>query len=208
MNRNTKIFLLLCIVWWIVASIILLTIPEETISRTLNGFHSATVDNLMKIVTRGGEGVYITLILLLCLYFFQRKKTNLLLVLAIIIAVLLPTIVTNVIKQYFHAPRPLTVFAEKEWLYLIPGYTNNYFYSFPSGHTTGAFSCFAIASYLSGRRSIFFPIAFFIFAFAVAISRIYLLQHFWEDILWGSIIGVGFSQLILFIFEKKFKKKS
>lgn len=208
MNRNATVFFFLCILWWLIAIIVKFQIPEEIISRTINGFHTQSLDVIMQLLTRGGEWLFITLFLLVSLIIFKRKEINLALILTILIAILLPTVVTNLVKGYVHAPRPLTVFRGEEWLYMIPGYKNNYEFSFPSGHTTGAFACFTITSFLSNKKSIIYPIVFIIIAVLVGISRIYLLQHFWEDILWGSIIGVGFSQLILFIFEKKFKKKS
>lgn len=208
MNRNATLFFFLCLLWWLIAIVIKIFIPEETISRTINGYHTDTLDIIMQLLTRGGEWLFITLFLLVSLIIFKRKEINLALILAILIAILLPTVVTNLVKGYVHAPRPLTVFRGEEWLYMIPGYKNNYEFSFPSGHTTGAFACFTITSFLSNKKSIIYPIVFIIIAVLVGISRIYLLQHFWEDILWGSIIGFACSRLVLYIYEKKIQKKN
>jgi membrane-associated phospholipid phosphatase len=59
--------------------------------------------------------------------------------------------------------------------------------SFPSGHTSAAFALFACMALISPRK--WAPL-WITAAWAVAYSRIYLSQHFLEDILLGSIIGV------------------
>ncbi len=58
-------------------------------------------------------------------------------------------------------------------------------YSFPSGHTTAAFS-------IGIMGSLFFPAAsviFIVIAFAVGISRMYLGVHYPTDVFAGSILG-------------------
>jgi membrane-associated phospholipid phosphatase len=67
----------------------------------------------------------------------------------------------------------------------IQFYSNN---AFPSGHTATAFTCALIFSlFLEDKR---WSLALVLVAISVGISRIYLMQHFFIDIYFGSIFGV------------------
>lgn len=73
--------------------------------------------------------------------------------------------------------------------------------SFPSGHTTSAFSLFVILTLFSKRP--FYGVVFGLLAVSAAYSRVYLGQHFFEDIFLGSIIGVLGTLFVYFVFEYK-----
>lgn len=59
--------------------------------------------------------------------------------------------------------------------------------SFPSGHTTAAFASMT-ALFLTGNKK--YSWAAFIFAFLMAVARIYLVVHFASDVLAGVAVGV------------------
>ena len=59
--------------------------------------------------------------------------------------------------------------------------------SFPSGHTTAAFASMT-ALFLTGNKK--YSWAAFIFAFLMAVARIYLVVHFASDVLAGIVVGV------------------
>ena len=59
--------------------------------------------------------------------------------------------------------------------------------SFPSGHTTAAFASMT-ALFLTGNKK--YSWAAFIFAFLMAVARIYLVVHFASDVLAGIAVGV------------------
>jgi membrane-associated phospholipid phosphatase len=66
-------------------------------------------------------------------------------------------------------------------------YEQNQNFSFPSGHTTVAFSIFIFMTLIVKNRN--WGILFGILACLVAYSRVYLSQHYFIDIMVGSIIG-------------------
>ena len=74
-------------------------------------------------------------------------------------------------------------------------------FSFPSGHTTSAFSLFLILA-LFVKKPIFGAVLA-LFAILASYSRVYLSQHYFEDIFLGSIIGVLGTLFVYFVFEKK-----
>lgn len=59
--------------------------------------------------------------------------------------------------------------------------------SFPSGHTTAAFASMT-ALFLTGNKK--YSWTAFIFAFLMAVARIYLVVHFASDVLAGIAVGV------------------
>ncbi|MCT4582184.1 MAG: phosphatase PAP2 family protein [Flavobacteriales bacterium] len=73
-------------------------------------------------------------------------------------------------------------------------------HSFPSGHTTSAFSVFLILTLFAKRPRL--GIVFASIAVLASYSRVYLSQHFFEDIFVGSMIGVFGTFVVYFLFEK------
>jgi membrane-associated phospholipid phosphatase len=62
------------------------------------------------------------------------------------------------------------------------------YHSFPSGHTVTAFSTAIIIAYWAKKKFWGFPLL--LLAALVGYSRMYLSQHFFEDVTAGSTIGV------------------
>ncbi|MDD7362824.1 MAG: phosphatase PAP2 family protein [Peptoniphilus sp.] len=98
-----------------------------------------------------------------------------------VLALVISTIVAQILKRAVSRSRP----------YWVTKNLNTYGidlrdYSFPSGHTTAAFT-------VATTFSLYFPklaAIFIILALLVAISRTYLAVHYPTDVLAGMIIGV------------------
>ena len=109
------------------------------------------------------------------------------------------TIVSYNTKEFFAHPRPSKFFKSEglfDTLNLVEGvtlYVGNT--SFPSGHTMSGFALFSLCAFMLKDKKIF---AFFLIVLAVlvGISRIYLVQHFLEDVFLGSIMGVLLSMIL------------
>jgi membrane-associated phospholipid phosphatase len=86
-----------------------------------------------------------------------------------------------------HAMRPIAYFP-RETLMLVEGVEVLEKYSFPSGHTMTVFA-WTLACSLYLRRP-WIQFLLFLLAFFTALSRVYLNQHFLEDVIVGSILGV------------------
>ncbi|MGN0458458.1 MAG: phosphatase PAP2 family protein [Eubacterium sp.] len=139
----------------------------------------------------GDEMFVIPMVLLgavLCLFKKSRKYG-----VSLIFAVIIGTLVTNVIvKPMFLRVRPYNTLqgvAEYWGWYKGAGMLSESDFSFPSGHTTGAFEM-AIAMFLcfkSDKKKIcwLFPAV----ALCVMGSRVYLMVHYASDVLAGLIVG-------------------
>ena len=130
---------------------------------------------------------------------------------------------TQIIKHIVQAPRPLKWFAEnlpEIQLPLVEGVKMNYLLSFPSGHTTSFFSLFfalaMIVTSIYQERSeqtktsywhtfvfiFLIPCTLFILAALGGYSRIYLSQHFAQDVLGGMSVGLVISIVCYSIFSR------
>jgi membrane-associated phospholipid phosphatase len=96
--------------------------------------------------------------------------------------------------------RPHLFFEKVQTLRIIDGIEPLMHYSFPSGHTASAFCIFATISFYSESTSI--KLLCFASALLTGISRIYLLQHFSNDVLGGMLIGSTIAWVINFYFAK------
>ena len=154
----------------------------------LNQFHTSIADELFKDLTYLGEGYFVIgiLILLLCIrYRFAFIYA---------IANSVTSLFTQGLKHIFDHDRPVRFFEGNFDLYLVPDVDMNIYYSFPSGHTTSAFTIyFTLALFATNK---YVKTGLFVLALLIGYSRVYLSQHFFEDIYVGSIIGTSFSFII------------
>lgn len=95
--------------------------------------------------------------------------------------------------------RPAVLLAD-EPLHFVEGVKIFKQYSFPSGHTAMAFSLFCLLSQLMRPR--WMSLLFILMALTVGISRIYLVQHFFTDVYFGALLGVGVTSGVWFWFAK------
>jgi membrane-associated phospholipid phosphatase len=102
------------------------------------------------------------------------------------------------LKILFAIDRPAAFFAKQnlsEKLVLVQGVElHTGATSFPSGHSMSAFALYSLLALLlpSQKR---YAVPLFLLAILIAISRLYLVQHFWPDVYVGGIIGVGLAML-------------
>lgn len=113
---------------------------------------------------------------------------------SIIFAVLIGTIITNVVaKPMFLRIRPYNTLqgnADYMGWYQFAGSLSESDYSFPSGHTTAATEL-AVAMFLcfrSDKKKIAY--IFPVIALCTAGSRVYLMVHYSTDVIGGLIVGI------------------
>ena len=139
-------------------------------------------------------------------------------------AIILSALTTQLFKHLINAPRPVTWFAEHMpdvQLPLVEGVKMNYWYSFPSGHTTSFFALAFVVCVISGSRinrnirmtrtarmsrMTIVQVILFVLAALGGYSRIYLSQHFSRDVFSGIIIGIGIT-LICYVILNRFEDK-
>lgn len=111
-------------------------------------------------------------------------------------------------KNYLfpNSPRPLEFLKDNYHLKLVDGVEVFHNNSFPSGHTLSAFALFCMLAIIMEKK--WFGLICFFLAFSVGFSRVYLAQHFFVDIYFGSIIGVAVSVSVFLLLNKFLLKKN
>lgn len=149
----------------------------------MHPYHSPATDLFFISFTHLGDGLVPTALALLILVFRDVRSF-----LMMAISCAGSALLVQAMKRFFAYDRPYMFREELGDLYWIPGMDLHHHLSFPSGHSTAAWAmCFALAVLIGGRIS---GVLFAVLAALIAYSRVYLSQHFTEDILAGAIIGV------------------
>jgi membrane-associated phospholipid phosphatase len=189
-------FFNLYIPYLLIGGLYILVFEKGDVVLWINHLHNPVLDIFFQYFTYLGDGffcVFLALILLFVRYYYA---------LLCISSYIISGIPVRILKDFVfpNAPRPQLFFQNREELHLVEGLETHIFESFPSGHSTTAFSLFCIAALLTKDKKL--QAGAFVIAFLVAFSRIYLVQHFFVDTYAGSIIGVSSAWVTLFLVNK------
>jgi membrane-associated phospholipid phosphatase len=160
----------------------------------LNSYHSHPLDLFFMIYTNVGDGLY-SIGLFLLLLWFRKPLPGW----EIVFVFLLSGLMVQVLKNIFPMPRPQTLLENTSYPYFIHGFTHVGNASFPSGHTATAFGTVTILSIFAKNKKI--SLLYLLAAILVGYSRVYLAQHFLQDVLAGAVIGVPVALAVYFIID-------
>lgn len=194
MPRQTRTFLIPYAALLLAVGTVLLTTPRHTAFFWVNGHHSPFFDQFFRPFTNVGDGLFFVLVTLALL--FVRFRWALLSFASFAVT----SLAAQVGKQLIFTghPRPYRYFSEHAGfppLHLVEGVVMSTLKSFPSGHSTSAFSVFLVLTYVIRQKS--WGLAFILLATLAAYSRVYLAQHFVEDVFAGSMLGTGLTLALL-----------
>lgn len=163
--------------------IVKLTYSREEIYFAVNSHNYPMADALAPYFTDLGNG-WTTVALAAILLLFNYGKSFLM---AVTYAV--TSILAQIIKHIFDAPRPKLYFKDQLLhIHFVKGVDILSLHSFPSGHTVTAFSTAVLITYWCKNKLWGLPLL--VLAIIVGYSRMYLSEHFFEDVTAGSVIGV------------------
>lgn len=185
--KQHRAFFILYFTFLLVGGYLLFVYSKSSIHIYFNQYHSEVSDFIFKYLTHLGDGWSAALVGLIFLV-FRSKRAGLLVWLSAILGGILSQLMKHLV--FGQTPRPAKFFGEVNpyVLHYVDGVDMNYVNSMPSGHTTAAFAmCLSIAFIYQKRQM---DSAMFILALLIGVSRIYLSQHFFEDVYMGSIVGV------------------
>ncbi|HWV69034.1 phosphatase PAP2 family protein [Chitinophaga sp.] len=195
------------LVWPFTLIVIAVLITRVTVSRQdayffINKLHTPAGDFLFPYITALGSVSAAVLISLLLLLIDRRAGTMM------ATAYLFTAAISFTLKAVIGFPRPYRYFASRlQEIYFVPGVSVlDNFRSFPSGHSVCAFTAATVLSYYAKNK--YLSLIYLALAMLVGYSRMYMSQHFLEDVTAGATLGVFFSMVWLSIFRGKTEQLS
>lgn len=184
-TRSLGLFVLAGAVLALPAVVAIAMVEKFALHAGINAHHTPWADLFFRVVTHFADGVVPALLALLLLV---TKDLRSFLMMALSSG--LSAVVVQLLKRqvFADAYRPGMFRDRLEGIYWVEGIELHHHFSFPSGHATAAFSmCIALAVVL-GRPA--WAVVLAVMASIMAFSRVYLSQHFTEDIVAGAALGV------------------
>ncbi len=176
--------------------ILVLAVPKSQLHLAMNQNHSTCQDLFFRTVTWLGSGWFALVFSLLLL--LVKYRYFLMMFFSFILSGLLAQFLKHIV--FPGALRPVEWMDSMPGLQTVPGVELLHLFGFPSGHTTTAFAALLLAGLIFGNRTAFF--AAMILAWCVALSRVYLSQHFLIDVLAGSFLGTLTALFFYWYFQK------
>ncbi len=167
--------------------------------------HDATLSPIFDALSHGADSTYwlIPAALLWLFWKFYKKNEALARRAAFMfIAVVSTGLAVNVIKMFFGKARPILLKREElfGFFWFMPPTAYDY-HSFPSGHTTTAFTIATVLSLMAPR---YWPY-FYMYAIVMGLSRVLNWNHYVSDVLAGAMFGTVVTLLLYQVQKISFK---
>ena len=194
--NNFGIAFILAIIIAIATGVMILVLGKNGSFQLINSNHHPLADQFFKYFTHYGDGLMWAPLGIYC-FFFRRKYF-----IAVVAGVLISTLLAQILKRVIFPDelRPIGYLSKTFHVHIVDGVTMRKAHSFPSGHTTTAFTMALIMAYIINRR--FWSILLPLLAFLAGYSRVYLAQHFPTDIFAGMCIGIVSAISSLLVYRK------
>ena len=176
---------------WVISAAFIVLQDKIILHKKLINVSHPSIDNIAVWSTHVGDGLF--LLFMVIVFLFIRIKTSIIL----LISFLISSGITQLLKHSLFSDfkRPYYYLQDNDSFRIISDFTYHTEHSFPSGHATTCFAFFTIMA-LHYQKKYLLQIVFVMAAVFFAYTRVYLSQHFLQDIVAGSIIGVIVSQFI------------
>jgi membrane-associated phospholipid phosphatase len=192
LRKNLPLFLPYFLFLLAGAFLIIVNTKSET-HLEFNRHHNSFFDVFFHYVTHLGDGYTATIAFVMMLAVKFRY--------AVFIALsnLIASTITQVLKHtlFSDVVRPKKFFEGLHELYFVPGIENHLYNSFPSGHSTCAFAIYFCIGMIVENKVLKFIC--FAIALTAGYSRIYLSQHFFQDVYAGSVIAVATTVVVYLV---------
>jgi membrane-associated phospholipid phosphatase len=194
--RLYRLGFLLYLLVFACGTVLVLSIPKTELHMLMNQNHTVFQDWFFRTVTWLGDGWIAAAIS--CIFLFVRYRYFFMLMLSFSISGLLAQFIKHFI--FPGAMRPAVFLEQMPEIQTVAGVGLYHSFSMPSGHTTTAFAVLLLVGFITKNKPAFFLAV--ILAWCVAISRVYLSQHFLVDVVAGSFLGTLSALFFYWYFQK------
>jgi len=183
-NNGLRWFLLSYIFFLIAGLFVLATTNYGDVVLYINQFSRMEWDRAVDWITRIGLGSTAVIVAIGFALYKLRYTLMILFNLALV------GIVTGIFKNLLfpNVVRPLKYFEPEAFHRMVRLFDYNLLHSFPSGHSMTIFAMMSLLAYFADKK--YAGVLFVYVAVIVGLTRIYLLQHFFIDVLAGSLLGL------------------
>ncbi len=182
---NRRFFFTCLLITWVLSALYLVGVGKEEAFTALHPGGATVADGVMKIITHVGDGLFSVAVVIIMLLRRQWVSASLL-----ALAYSISGLAAQLLKHLTSLPRPLGYFRQKNIdIYTLPDVDVHLANSFPSGHAASVFALVTSLAIIFRVKWLTIPLL--LLAWVVAYSRVYLAQHFAEDIWIGSLLGVS-----------------
>jgi membrane-associated phospholipid phosphatase len=192
---SQRLFLIPVLICWIFVSGLLLYFDKAELHLLINGWNAPLADFFFQYYTEVGGSFPFWVAGTLLLWRYSAA-------IMVVATQLIATLIVTPLKRLIDEDRPRVLFEQLQiTLHQVEGVRLHSSHSFPSGHTAAAFALFFSLAVIARQPALKFLM--FLLAVLAGFSRVYLSQHFTEDVLAGSVIGV----LSVLIYCRFFQEK-
>ncbi len=200
--KNNKYFLVYTGIILVSGLILWLCFDQTEMVLWINHHRTPLLDVAFVLLTKMGEG-YGYIVAAIFFFWLDKRRIG-----WILLAGMIVLTTSHTLKIWFGNDRP-AMFLKKAGLLeqvqfvqgvdILWGTT-----SFPSGHSMSAFALSTLISLWSTEKK-YLPLLLCCLALLTAISRVYLLAHFQQDVVTGGIIGILIGIGVFVLSDRFFK---
>lgn len=186
--KQNRVFFICFLLWYFVVSIFIFSFSKTEVFQLVNSNNSLFFDYFFTVITQFGDGILILALGILCFFIWSKR-----LGLAITVTYIGSGLICILLKKTFKLYRPgFHLYEDPSFhsLSWLPMANHN---AFPSGHTTSAFALATAIALFSKNKKL--GLIALCIACLTGYSRVYLGQHYMDDVWFGSMLGTGFSCL-------------
>lgn len=197
--RKYKVYYTIATLLVVSGFISLLFFPKGDAVLLFDAHSTGGLDLFFLLITQIGE-IRGAAIVLLVLVFFADKKFRVIFPISVALTILISQGLKHFVYEDEH--RPSYTYKSLHYIDGLERHSNN---SFPSGHTTAAFSYLTLIA-LAFKKN-YVQVLAPVIASLVGISRVYLGQHYLHDAVVGAVLGIVLTTLVTHLYSSYLNKK-